>query len=102
MTMRGKRRSWRRYWLTWVGLLGVCGLLGWMGLSLARVEAQLREVRRDREALQRQVAEKRRYYERLQEDAKLQKTDEFMELMAKAMGYVYPNEQVYQSGTRKN
>lgn len=100
--MRGKKRGWRRNWLTWIGLACVGGILGWMGLSMARVEAQLRQVRSERETLQRQVAEKRRYWDRLQEDAKLQKSDEFMELMAKSLGYTYPGEQLYQSGTRKN
>jgi hypothetical protein len=100
--MRGRRRGWRQYWLTWISLLCVAGLLGWVSLSLIRVEARLREVRAQREALERQVAEKQRYYNRLQEDAKLQRGDEYMELMAKSLGYTYPGEQLYQSGTRKN
>lgn len=99
---RGKRRGWRRYWLTWISLLCVGGLLGWVGLSLARVEARLNEVRTQRVALEREVAEKQAKFQRLQEDAKLQQTDEYMELMAKSLGYTYPSEQLYQSGTRKN
>jgi hypothetical protein len=100
--MSGRKKGWRRNWLTWISLACVGGLLGWMGLSLARVEGRLREVRTQREALQKQVAEKQRYYLRLQEDAVLQRSDEFMELMAKSLGYTYPGEQLYQSGTRKN
>lgn len=99
---RGKRRGWRRNWLTWVSLLCVGGLLGWVGLSLARVEARLHEVQAQRVALAREVAEKQAKFQRLQEDAKLQQTDEYMELMAKSLGYTYPGEQLYQSGTRKN
>lgn len=97
-----KRRGWRRNWLTWLSLLCVGGLLGWVGLSLARVEARLTEVRAQRAALAREVTEKQRKFEMLQEDAKLQQTDEYMELMAKSLGYTYPGEQLYQSGTRKN
>lgn len=100
--MRGRRRGWRRYWLTWVSLLCAGGLLSWVGLSLVRVEARLSEVQAQRVALEKQVAEKKRQYERLQEDAKLQQTDEYMELMAKSLGYTYPGEKLYQSGTRKN
>lgn len=100
--MRGKKRGWRRYWLTWVSLLCVGGLLGWVGIALVRVEAKLGEVEGQRVALAKQVAEKQRQYERLQEDAKLQQTDEYMELMAKQLGFTYPGEKLYQSGTRKN
>ncbi|HLO02395.1 MAG TPA: septum formation initiator family protein [Symbiobacteriaceae bacterium] len=100
--MRGRKRGWRRNWLTWISLLCVCGLLGWVGLSLARVESRLSEVRAQRVALEQQVTQKQRQFERLQEDAKVQRTDEYMELMAKSLGYTYPGEQLYQSGTRKN
>lgn len=100
--MRGRKRGWRRNWLTWVSLLCACGLLGWVGVTLIRVETKLNEVRAQRQALERQVAQKQQVYQRLQEDAKLQQTDEYMELMAKSLGYTYPGEQLYQSGTRKN
>lgn len=100
--MRGKKRGWRRYWLTWVSLLCAGGLLGWVGLALVGVESRLSEVAAQRVAMEKQVSDKRRQYERLQEDAKLQQTDEYMELMAKQLGFTYPGEQLYQSGTRKN
>lgn len=100
--MRERKRGWRRNWLTWVSLLGVGGLLAWMSFSLANVEAKLREVQRERQALEQQVAQKRQTYQKLQEDVKLQRSDEYMELMAKSLGYTYPGEQLYQSGTRKN
>lgn len=100
--MRGRKRGWRRHWLTWISLLCVGGLVGWIGLSLVKVESRLSELRAQRVAQEKTLEEKKRRLERLQEDAKLQQTDEYMELMAKSLGFTYPGEQVYQSGTRKN
>lgn len=100
--MRGPRSLIRRYWMSGVLVFGMAGLMIYGGKYLYRTELRLQEVRLTRLELEAQLEEERRRNQLLQAQLEKMTSDEFMEVMAKEMGFVYPGETVYRTGPRRN
>lgn len=100
-TVRRRHRNMvRQHWLTAALVFALVGVGGYSGLHLYQLQARLDTVRSSRLQLDQQLQESKRLHARLESDLSRITDDSYMELMAKALGFVYPQETVYQTGSR--
>lgn len=100
-TVRRRHRNMvRQHWLTAALVFALIGAGGYSGLHLYQLQERLENVRASRLQLQEQLQESKRIYSRMENDLSRVTDDSYMELMAKALGFVYPQETVYQTGSR--
>jgi cell division protein FtsL len=100
MNARRQKRSFlRQHWLTGAFALSLMGAAAFAGMQLYRTELRLLEVERERAKVEAQVQAARRKNEALEQKLKQVSSDEYMEYMAKSMGFYYANETVYQKGS---
>jgi cell division protein FtsB len=93
-----KRNLLKRHWLSGALVCLIAGLTVYSGSNFYRTELQLAKVRQESRELDDKLELRQREDKALDDKIAQMSTDKYMELMAKAMGYVYPNEQVYQKG----
>lgn len=96
---RPKRNPLRRHWLTGAFVVGLMGVISWTGLQVQRADQRLDQVRANRAMVESELREAREKNVRLHETLEQVTSDEYMELMAKKMGFTKPNEKVYQTGS---
>lgn len=94
--VRQQRNSLRRHWLSAALVFLFAGLCGYMGYNLHNVNSRLAETQAQRVGLVNELKSARRQNERLTSDLSRVTDDSYMELMAKAMGFIYPQEAVHQ------
>ncbi|HWI62661.1 MAG TPA: septum formation initiator family protein [Symbiobacteriaceae bacterium] len=99
---RPKRNLLRRHWLSGALLFALAGLTVYSGKSFFETEQQLKEVRARATQLDQEIALKQRQSKALDDKLQQMTSDQYLEYLAKTMGYVYPNETVYQKGSGKN
>lgn len=97
---RPKQNVLRRHWLTGALICTVVGFCGYLGLEFHRVEVRLAEKREARAQLDEQVREARRTGQKLETEIARVTDDRYREYMAKSMGFVHPQETVYQAADR--
>lgn len=98
---RQKKNLLRRHWLSGALFFGLLGFMGYTGMNLYEAELKLQEVRKTRAELDEAILESRHKNQQLKEQLQRVSEDAFMELMAKNMGFAYPNETMYQTGSDK-
>jgi cell division protein FtsB len=98
---RPKGNPFRRHWLTGAFVVSLLGVISFTGLQVYRADLRLHEVRQNRAQIEAELKEARQTNARLQETLEKVRSDEYMELMAKKMGFTRPNEKVYQTGSTK-
>lgn len=97
-----KARLVRRHWLTGAFVLILVGGVVGVSARIVSTELELRQAQKTRKQLQAQVEEERAKNQLLQSKVSSVTDDQYMELVAKAMGYVYPEESVYQEGAPRS
>lgn len=97
---RRHRNMVRQHWLTAALVFALIGVGGYSGLHLYQLQERLESVRASRLQLEQQLQESKGIHSRLESDLSRVTDDSYMELMAKALGFVYPQETVYQTGGR--
>lgn len=98
--VRRQRKSLKRHWLTAAFIFLLVAASTWMAWHLYGVKARLNQVRASRGDLEAQLSVARRSNERLAADLNRVTDESYMELAAKSLGFVYPQEAVYQPATR--
>ncbi len=96
-----RRKPLRSHWLT--GAL-ICGLTGLSLLALRHyyhVEQQLRDVRARRAEIQAQLEAAEQRNAHLRQRLQQVTSDSYMELKARDLGFIYPNERVYQKAANR-
>lgn len=96
-TVRRQRGSLlRRHWLTAAFVFGLVGLITYIGTEFYEAEAKLARARETRAQVEDRLADARRQNQRLKVEIAKVTDDAYLEVMAKAMGFVYPQETPYQ------
>ena len=95
---RRKRNLLRRHWLTGAFICGVMAIMGHSGVQLYQTETKLDDVRAQHRELDGRIAEARRRSASLQADLDRVSSDANREVMAHQLGFIRPNETVYQKG----
>lgn len=98
---RPKGNPLRRHWLTGAFVVGLVGVLSFTGLQVYEADQRLNEVRQTRSQVEAELKAARETNARLEETLEKVSSDEYMELMAKKMGFTKPNEKVYQTSSPK-
>lgn len=98
---RSRGNPLRRHWLTGAFVVSLMGAITFTGLQVYRADQRLHEVRETRAGIEAELKEARLKNERLQQTLEKVRSDEYMELTAKKMGFTKPNEKVYQTGSTK-
>lgn len=91
----------RRHWLTGAFVFALAGGISFAGLQVYQAEQRLNEVLAARAKVESELRDATQKHERLQETLQKVTSDEYMELLAKKMGFTKPNEKVYQTGSPK-
>ncbi|HWH70057.1 MAG TPA: septum formation initiator family protein [Candidatus Sulfotelmatobacter sp.] len=95
---RPKRNLLRRHWLSGALIFALVGISVYSGKSFFQTEQQLKEVRARAAALDQELEMKQRQSKALDDKLQQMTSDQYMEYLAKSMGYIYPGETVYQKG----
>jgi hypothetical protein len=96
LVRRQKRNLLRRHWLTGAFVFGLFVMAGYTATHLYHADQRLREVRQSRDQLAATTQEARWQNQNLQAELGRVTSDAYMILKAKEMGFVFPEEQVYQ------
>lgn len=96
LVRRQKRSLLRRYWLTGAFVFSLFVMAGYTATHLYHADQRLREVRESRDQLAAKAQEARWQNQNLQGELGRVTGDAYMILKAKEMGFVFPEEQVYQ------
>jgi cell division protein FtsB len=91
-----KRSFLRRHWLTGAFVMTMVMVAGFAGKTFLDTEAKLHDARQERAVYEDKLEEAKRKNQALSQDLKQLSSDEYMEMMAKKLGYVNANETVYQ------
>jgi cell division protein FtsB len=91
-----KRSLLRRHWLTGAFVLTLVAVAGFAGRTFRDTEAKLHEVRQERSGFEEKLQAAQRKNQVLSQELKQMSSDEYMEMMAKKLGFVNANETVYQ------
>ncbi|HYF93077.1 MAG TPA: septum formation initiator family protein [Symbiobacteriaceae bacterium] len=95
---RPKRNLLRRHWLSGALIFVLAGLSVYSARSFFETEKQLTEVRARAAQLDQELSMKQRQVQALDDKLQQMTSDQYMEYLAKSMGYIYPGETVYQKG----
>lgn len=98
---RPKRNLLRRHWLSGALIFTLVAVSAYSAQSFFETERQLQEVRARAAKLDQEIEAKKRLSKELDDRIAQISSDQYLEYLAKSMGYVYPNESVYQKGTGK-
>jgi cell division protein FtsB len=91
------RRNWlRRHWLSGAFVCTLLGVASYAALNFYETELKLQHVRATKEQLRVQLDEATRRNQELDQELSRLSGDEYMEQMAKKLGYSRPNETVFQ------
>jgi|GEM_PF-1368075 len=101
VTVRPKRNLLRRHWLTGASIFLALGVAAYTGMHYYDGYLRLSQVESERLSMQVKLQEAQAKQQNLQDRLGRVKSDEYMEYMAKSMGFVYPQETVYQTGKSK-
>lgn len=90
--------SLRRHWLSGAFVFVVMGAVGYAGLQIYEADQRLEAARQHRAEVEVELKELRLKNANLDETLQKVTGDEYLELMAKNMGFTRPNEKVYHTG----
>lgn len=93
-----KRRSLKRHWLTGALVCVAVGLTGRTAVSIFETEQRIHDVQVQRQEIEQQIQEAKQRNASLQSELDRVSSDSYREVMAKQLGFVHPNETVYQKG----
>lgn len=97
-----RKRSWlRRHWLSGAFVCTLLGVATYTGMTFYETEAHLQQVRFAKEELRTQLSDANRRNQELQQEINRVNSDEYMEQMAKKLGFARPNETIFQKGSGK-
>lgn len=94
--MSSGRHWFRRHWLSGVFVCTLLGVASYAALNFYETEIKLQHVRATKEELRAQLDEATRRNQELDVELGRLSSDEYMEQMAKKLGYSRPNETVFQ------
>lgn len=94
---RQKGKLLHKHWLTVASIFALMGAAGFLGVRFNQTEQALQQVRTAQAQWEARLSEARQTNQRLQVQLNKAKDDSNMELAAKGMGFVYPQESVYQT-----
>ncbi|MDF2626768.1 MAG: hypothetical protein K0R39_599 [Symbiobacteriaceae bacterium] len=98
---RPKRNALKRHWLSGALIIAL-GAVSVVSLkSFYATEQQLEAVNARAAQLDQEIETKQRQVKALDDKMSQMTSDQYLEYLAKTMGYVYPNETVYQKGDPK-
>jgi len=92
-----KGRLLRKHWLTAASIFALMGAAAFIGVRFYQTEQALREVRLSRAQWETRLSEARQTNQRLETQLAKAKDDVNMELAAKAMGFIFPQERIYKA-----
>lgn len=98
---RPKRNLLRRHWLSGALLFALAGLTVYSARSFFETETQIKQVQSRAAALDQEIEMKQRQLKALDDKIQQMSSDQYMEYLAKTMGYVNQNETLYQKGSAK-
>jgi len=98
---RPKRNALKRHWLSGALIFALATVSVYSGKSFFQTERELEGVRARAAQLDQEIELKQRQVKALEDKVQQMSSDQYLEYMAKSMGYVYPNETVYQKGAGK-
>lgn len=98
---RRKRNMLRRHWLSGALICGLLGVAGYTCTLLYQADLRHKQVQATRAELEAELQEARRHNQNLQAEMARVSDDQYMEMLAKGIGFVYPHETVHQKGSTK-
>lgn len=98
---RPKRSALKRHWLSGALILSLAAVSVVSAKSFYATEQQLAAVNARAAQLDDEIEMKQRQVKALNDKIEQISSDAYLEYLAKTMGYVYPNETVYQKGAPK-
>jgi cell division protein FtsB len=98
---RPKRNALKRHWLSGALIFALAAVSVVSAQSFRATEQQLKAVNARAEQLDQDIEMKQRQVKALDDKIEQISSDAYLEYLAKTMGYVYPNETVYQKGAPK-
>lgn len=98
---RPKRNALKRHWLSGALILSLAAVSVVSAKSFYATEQQLKLVNARAEQLDQEIEMKQRQVKALDDKIEQISSDAYLEYLAKTMGYVYPDETVYQKGAPK-
>lgn len=96
---RQKAKLLHKHWLTVASIFTLLGAFGFLGVRFYQTEQALQQVRTARGQWEARLVEARQTNQRLQVQLNKAKDDSNMELAAKGMGFIYPQESMYQANS---